>query len=179
MPEERYSTSTAVLLWLGWLFGFAGLHRFYLGKPVSGVIWLLTWGLFGFGQVFDLLRMRRLVDDENLKLAGLQARALGQGYPHQHQQQQYPQYALPMGHSPGQAQQNLPQDPQERMRMQLMQAAAARGGRLSVTEGVMATGKEFTEVEAMLDDMARSGYVGIDNHPETGAVVYTFGDLGA
>ena len=160
VAEERYSTSTAVLLWLAGLFGFAGLHRFYLGKPVTGVIWLLTWGLFGVGQVIDLIRMRRLVGDENLKLEGRRALAL------QHTGVAQLPPAPPA------------RNPVEDMRQQLMQAAAERGGRLSVTEGVMATGKDFAAVEAMLDSMAHSGYVGISNHPETGVVVYTFGELG-
>jgi len=165
VPEERYSTSTAIILWLGCLFGFAGLHRFYLGKPISGLIWLFTWGLFGIGQFVDLLRMRRLVGDENLKIAGREAMALQRtGYASP--------YQLPAAPSEPQ------RDPAELMRQQLMQAAAQRGGRLSVTEGVMATGKDFTEVEAMLDAMAHSGYVGIDNDPESGVVIYTFGQLG-
>jgi hypothetical protein len=41
----------------------------------------------------------------------------------------------------------------------------------------MATGQSFETVEKTLDEMAKSGYVGIDNHPETGAVVYTFNQL--
>ena len=75
----RYSTTTAALLWLGWLFGFAGLHRIYLGKPVSGIIWFLTWGLFGFGQVIDLIRLRGMVEEKNLELEGRRARAMGMG----------------------------------------------------------------------------------------------------
>ena len=34
--------------------GVAGLHRLYLGRIVSGLIWLFTGGLFGFGTVVDL-----------------------------------------------------------------------------------------------------------------------------
>jgi hypothetical protein len=41
----------------------------------------------------------------------------------------------------------------------------------------MVTGKPFEIVEAELDAMARSGYVGISNDPDTGMVVYTFGQL--
>ena len=153
----RYSTTTAALLWLGWLFGFAGLHRIYLGKPVSGIIWFLTWGLFGFGQVIDLIRLRGMVEEKNLELEGRRARAMGMGMQ---------QHALQPA-----------RDPVEEMRLQLMKAAAAHGGRLSVTEGVMATGKDFSAVEAALDTMARSGYVEIDNHPDSGVVVYVFPEL--
>lgn len=168
VPEERYQTSTAIILWFGWLFGFAGLHRFYLGKPVSGIIYLLTWGLFGFGQVFDLLRLRRMVNDENLKLVGREALALQRaGYHPVHPNQRQ----LPAG--PPQPQRS----PEEIMRQQLMQAAAQHGGRISVSQGVMATGKDFAEVEKMLDAMAHSGYVGIDNDPDSGVLVYTFGEL--
>ena len=37
-----------------WLFGFFGTHRFYFGRPISGVIWLLTFGLFGIGWLVDI-----------------------------------------------------------------------------------------------------------------------------
>ena len=37
-----------------WLFGFTGSHRFYYGKPVTGVIWFCTLGLLGIGWLIDL-----------------------------------------------------------------------------------------------------------------------------
>ena len=33
--------------------GVFGLHRFLLGRPVSGLLYLLTGGLMGVGLVFD------------------------------------------------------------------------------------------------------------------------------
>ncbi|MDE7295414.1 MAG: TM2 domain-containing protein [Oscillospiraceae bacterium] len=37
------------------LFGWAGVHRFYEGKIATGILWLCTVGLFGFGYIIDLL----------------------------------------------------------------------------------------------------------------------------
>ena len=40
---------------LAFPFGIAGLQRFYVGRIVSGIIWLLTAGLLGIGQLFDII----------------------------------------------------------------------------------------------------------------------------
>ena len=37
-----------------WLFGFTGSHRFYYGKPVTGIIYFFTLGLFLIGWIVDL-----------------------------------------------------------------------------------------------------------------------------
>ena len=161
-----YSRNSALLLWLAWIFGFAGMHRIYLGKPISGILYFLTWGLFGVGQVFDLLRMNNLVDSANAKqLAGPSVR----GYLHAGSPSLVP--------SPSIARPPRSVDPEELLRMKLLSAAAKHGNALSVTQGVMATGRTFGDVEAQLDQMAKSGYVGIDNDAETGAVIYTFREL--
>lgn len=62
-----YSSGTAYLLWCAGIFGFCGIHRFYLKKPVTGVIWLLTLGLFFIGQLIDLLLIPGMVDNANLR----------------------------------------------------------------------------------------------------------------
>ncbi|MFW5683924.1 MAG: NINE protein [Spirochaetota bacterium] len=62
-----YSTRTAYLLWFASFFGFAGLHRLYMGKIGSGVLYLLTWGLFGFGTIYDGITMPDQVREARLK----------------------------------------------------------------------------------------------------------------
>jgi len=60
-----YSCGTAYLLWLGCGLGLCGLHRFYAGKPLSGLLWLFTGGLCGVGQLFDLLFIPGMVARAN------------------------------------------------------------------------------------------------------------------
>jgi TM2 domain-containing membrane protein YozV len=35
-------------------FGVFGVHRFYLGRPLSGFIYLITGGICGLGILFDI-----------------------------------------------------------------------------------------------------------------------------
>src|SRR3954467_9167276 len=53
MPTASRTHHTAVG-YLLWIFGFTGAHRFYFGKPVSGVIWFFTAGLCGIGWLIDV-----------------------------------------------------------------------------------------------------------------------------
>jgi TM2 domain-containing membrane protein YozV len=54
---------------LAWIFltflGVFGIHRFYQGKIISGVIYLLTVGLFGFGVLYDLFTLNEQVSAIN------------------------------------------------------------------------------------------------------------------
>ncbi len=54
-PSERKTMVLAFGLWLlGWI-GVCGLHRLYVGKTGSGLLYLFTLGLCGFGQLIDLI----------------------------------------------------------------------------------------------------------------------------
>lgn len=48
------STHNKLVGYLLWLFGFTGAHRFYFGKPKTGILWFCTGGLFLVGWIVDL-----------------------------------------------------------------------------------------------------------------------------
>lgn len=37
------------------VFGTFGVHRFMLGRPLTGIVYALTGGLVGMGVLFDLI----------------------------------------------------------------------------------------------------------------------------
>lgn len=43
-----------MLGYLLWIFGFIGIHRFYYGRPLTGILWFCTLGLLFIGWIVDL-----------------------------------------------------------------------------------------------------------------------------
>jgi len=46
-------------------FGVLGLHRFYLGKWLTGLLCLVSVGLFGIGYLYDYWTLNGQVSDAN------------------------------------------------------------------------------------------------------------------
>jgi TM2 domain-containing membrane protein YozV len=62
--QGKYDYSIAWLLLT--FLGVFGVHRFYLGKWITGIIWLCTGGFFLVGYLYDFLNMNEMVSEQNL-----------------------------------------------------------------------------------------------------------------
>jgi TM2 domain-containing membrane protein YozV len=59
--DTDYSLAWILLIFLG-LFG---VHRMYMGKWISGLLYLVTLGFFGLGILYDLWTLNEQVDEIN------------------------------------------------------------------------------------------------------------------
>ena len=65
MPPPPKDKALAYILWFLCIFGFCGIHRFYMGRWLTGLIWLVTFGFFVIGQLIDLFLLAGAVDRRN------------------------------------------------------------------------------------------------------------------
>lgn len=68
--EDCSSKNKWIALLLCLFTGGLGLHRFYVGKIGTGVVWLLTCGCFGIGSLIDciMIIMDNFTDVDGKKL---------------------------------------------------------------------------------------------------------------
>ena len=56
---------------VAWVFltflGVFGLHRFYMGKIITGLLYLVTGGLFGLGLLYDFWTLNGQVSESNFE----------------------------------------------------------------------------------------------------------------
>ena len=138
----------AYILWSLCFLGFAGIHRFYLGKPFSGIIWFLTWGLFGIGQFVDLLLIPGMVEEKNSELkVRLEAR----------NNEQLSSEISPI----------LIMSPTHLILKLLSEQPEA-----TLADCVLATGEETSKVKVLLEQMQREELITVGNRESDGAIIY-------
>jgi TM2 domain-containing membrane protein YozV len=140
--------------------GIGGLHRLYNGKIGTGLLWLCTGGLFYIGQLVDLVIIPNMVDEYEQKLR-LKAGVSPAGIPMNER------IFISQVHQPN----------GKPLIVQLIEAAEANGGSLTVIQGVRATGSGIVEVETILREMLQSDHLRIGNDPISGVVTYYFDEL--
>jgi hypothetical protein len=147
---------------LGLISPVAGMHRFYLGRPGTGLLYLLTWGFFGVGTIIDLFHLPRMVDDENRRLlhpgSPVHPRQLGgSAYP----------LALPP-----------PEAPKERLspEQQILRVASENEGAVTVAMVAVKTGLSLRQSKKELEKLRQQEFCTIDISVE-GAKLYVFDGL--
>lgn len=149
-----------VLCGMGW-FGVCGLHRLYLGKRVTGVIWLLTFGCFGIGQWADLILMPLILKDQQRALQGREVGAMDAPWP---------RWDVGVMTQLWRNWRQSQADPMQK----LLKTASAHQNQLSLGRVVLEMGLSPSAAEALLLEATRRGLAHVGNDPETGAVRYYF-----
>jgi TM2 domain-containing membrane protein YozV len=148
MPKAN--VAIAYLLWFAGFLGFCGLHRFYVGKRISGILYLLTLGFLGLGQLIDLFLIPGLVRSRNrdIELSALKLAADATA-------------------SAADSDMRTP------MR-KLLEAAKIRNGDLSLAQAALLTELDPEPLKVVLEQAVREGYADIGNDPDSGVIRYRF-----
>ncbi len=148
-----YSTAIAYLLWFFSGFGAAGFHRFYLGKFGSGVLYLLTGGLFMVGSIYDLFTIPTQVREANLRVRYREA--------------------LLSGIVPERGAQAPKKDSTERV---ILRTAKANRGRVTPSEVALEADIPIEEAKRELDGLVKKGHSEM-RVSKSGTIVYVFQDF--
>jgi len=152
-------------LWLAYVLAcacfvtpFAGLHRFYLNRNASALLYLFTWGFFGVGTVIDLIRMGDMVHAETHK--ALQA------------EKKYAQRALPNPDKPAKPAKPTKKDNERR----ILEIARANNGHVTAALVSLESHMNLKDARKALDHLCEEGFCERDINEE-GADLYVFKGL--
>lgn len=62
---NTHPTHSTTIGYIAWIFGFMGAHRFYFGKPLTGLLWALTGGVFLIGWIVDAFLISSMNKEAN------------------------------------------------------------------------------------------------------------------
>jgi len=144
-----YQVWIAYALWLVGGFGMLGLHRFYMRKIPTGVLWILTGGMAFLGSVYDFLTLARQVEVAN-------ARA---GYLRQ----------------PGQVEVTFKRE-KEPLERTILRLAEKNSGRVTPAQVAAASDWTIEQAQKHLDQMVRQNICEL-RVLKAGTVVYNFAEF--
>ena len=156
----RYNVGVAYLLWLVSGCGALGLHRFYLGKTGTGILWMISGGLCGVGMVYDAFTLPKQVHEANVRYS-VEARVRGElAYAE----------AAEAGYAPyGAAAAPKPDSPEKIV----LRVARKNGGFVTPGEAALEGDLSVDEARKQLDKLASKGAAEMRVR-SSGVVVYFF-----
>jgi hypothetical protein len=147
----------AYVLWLCSGFGALGFHRFYLGKVGTGILWMLTGGLFGIGSIYDVATLPRQVREANVRFE-VEARVRSE---------------LGYAGGPGSTgARTRTEDPEKTV----LRVAKANGGFVTPGEAALEGEMSVDEARKLLEKMAVKGHAEMRVR-SSGVVVYFFAEF--
>lgn len=147
-----YSLGVAYLLWF--FFGWMGAHRFYLGKVGTGLLYLATGGLLGFGWFVDAFLVPSLVREANLRLRYHDA-LFGGG-------------SMPQGVA-------APR-PKESIERTILRVARSNKGVVTPAEIAIESDWTIDQAQKALDKLAAAGHADMRIRP-SGVIEYRFAEF--
>ena len=170
------SSGIAYVLWCACLFGGCGIHRFYLGKYGTGLLYFFTFGLFGIGQLIDLFRLGDMVEKENLKTQLRQGATVNvnihgaAGQPNVVVEHRQMAQAVPPPLS-----RSMKEEPEtgKALEAKILRLARNFQGRLTPLELAANSSLSLEEADHALENIVRRGYANMEVS-DTGAIVYEF-----
>ncbi len=150
---KKFSLQTAYILWLPSFFGFAGLHRLYLGKTGTGILYFFTGGLAMIGTIYDFFAMPRLVRESRFNSLEFFDEGLGR------------EWASLIG--------GKPKDSIERV---ILRTAKMNQGITTPSEVALEGDYSIEEARMKLEELAGKGFAEMRIR-ESGTVVYAFPDF--
>lgn len=145
-----YQVWIAYLLWLVGGLGCLGLHRFYMRKIPTGILWVLTGGLGFLGSVYDFLTMTRQVEEANRG-----------------------RFSLAGEPRPVEVTVKREKEPLERV---ILRSAQEHGGRVSAVQVAASSDWTVDQAQKHLDDMVRRRLCEL-RILKSGAMVYHFAEF--
>ena len=159
---------TAYLLWALGFIGLHGLHRFYLNKVGTGVLWLLTGGVCLIGWIVDAITLPEQVRMHNLLVEQRRSNT----YNNPNYTNTNTATSATTGYTPQTRYYNPPATPEK----QILNIAKEKGGRVTVSEISMNSNLSLDEAEKYLKEMASKGYAGMDVN-DSGIIIYEFYEI--
>ena len=159
-PDLQIKSLLAAYLYLA-IAGLAGWHRYYLGRPrivwIGGVLGQTALAI-GTGNPLFLWGVAAMLAADSVEIPGW-LRQCNKTV------------------EAARVVERVTKKKANDARTQLLQEAQRGDGKLTVTQGVLATGMDWERVERCLRDMVQAGYVDVDNEPGSGVIVYVFPEL--